>query len=372
MRIVFFVADHYSGSSRLRVLPYVSRLRANGHSVAVCRTIPSRNWRPPIRIGRPLRRLGYVAAAAALIVQRFCQIVCFVGGSDVVLIQKSLGYRIPWAGLEKLLIAYARRCRVRVVHDVDDAILSGTSSGRFPHTARNAAHTARASDLVLAGSPRLAEAFRTLGARTVYLPTCVPPCRRTPRVPPEDGPLRLCWTGVPDNLIHLRPLLPMLASLGATVPLSLTIVTRLSQVLPDRFAGLEIDYVPWSPTAEQQVLAASHIGLAPLNADDWTVAKCGARLLAYMAAGLPSVASPVGLQATLAEGGDAALLATDAVHWQDAITRLASDHRLYQRLAANSRIVADRFDPAKWYPAWRSLVLNRNENDTISDLGAVS
>lgn len=368
MRIALFVADHYSGASRLRVLQYVPLLQNDGHSVAVCRTIPSRNWRPPIWLARSLRYIALLFATAAIVVQRLIQIARFVRGSDVVLIQKSLGYRLPWLRLERLLVAYARRSGARVVYDVDDAVLVGTSAGRFPHTAREAARTARASDMVLAGSSRLTHDLHTAGARAVYVPTCVTG-HWTARAHPTSRPIKLCWTGVPGNLKYLHALFPVLMELDAELPISLTILTRLAESRPYRPAGLALRYVSWSPAEERRVLAESHIGLAPLPMDDWTVAKCGARLLAYMAAGLPSVASPVGAQATLARGEhgehreEAALLATDGSEWKNAIVRLATDQQLYERLAAGSRAVATRFAPEQWYPAWRTFVLGNGEKN---------
>jgi glycosyltransferase involved in cell wall biosynthesis len=82
-----------------------------------------------------------------------------------------------------------------------------------------------------------------------------------------------------------------------------------------------------------------------------------------MAAGLPSVASPVGAQVTLAHGEGAALLATDESEWKNAIVRLATDQQLYARLAAGSHTVATRFAPEQWYPTWRTFVLGDSEKN---------
>jgi glycosyltransferase involved in cell wall biosynthesis len=310
-----------------------------------------------------LRSIALLFATVAIVVQRWAQIAGFVRGSDVVLIQKSLGYRLPWLRLERWLIACARRSGTRVVYDVDDAVLVGTSAGRFPHTAREAARTARASDMVLAGSSHLTDALRQTGARVVHVPTCLPTVHGTAHTHPLSRPIKLCWTGVPGNLKYLYTLFPMLRELNAELPISLTILTRLAESRLVHPAGLALRYVSWSPAEERRVLAESHIGLAPLPMDDWTTAKCGARLLAYMAAGLPSVASPVGAQVTLAHEEHAALLATDDREWKEAIVRLATDQQLYARLAAGSRAVATRFAPEQWYPAWRASVLGNSEKD---------
>lgn len=357
MKVAVFVADHYSGSSRLRVLQYVELLRADGHRVTVCRTVPSRNWRPPVAWPASLRFLCLLLATALLVVQRWGQVLVSVPTCDVVLLQKSLSYRLPWLRLERLLIARARRHGARVVHDVDDAIHIGTSAGPRRITGREAARTARASDLVLAGSAHLVGDLRTLGARVVYLPTCVQPGPWGGRSHPSGERLVLCWTGMPANLSYLSGLFPTLRELGTRIPLRLVVVTRLPAARLPKAPGLAVEYVAWSPANERTVLAASHVGLAPLPASAWTAAKCGARLLAYLAAGLPSIASPVGVQRDLAQHDVTALVASSPGEWQNAIARLASDAHLYQRVAGGAVEMAARFSTERWYPKWQSLVL---------------
>lgn len=357
MKVAAFVADHYSGSSRLRVLQYVELLRDDGHQVTVCRTAPSRNWRPPVTWPAVLRGTCLLLATVLLVVQRWSQVLASVPTCDVVLLQKSLSYRLPWLRLERLLIARARRHGIRVVHDVDDAIHIGTSSGPRRFTGREAARTAQASDLVLAGSPHLAGELCALGARVAYLPTCVPFGRRPMRRHPFSARLVLCWTGVPTNLGYLGGLISPLRELSGRIPLRLIVVTRLHVARLLEAPGLAVEYVSWSPANERAVLAASHVGLAPLPASGWTAGKCGARLLAYLAAGLPAVASPVGAQRDLAQHETTALVATSPGEWQEAISRLASDEQLYQRVSAGALALAARYAPDRWYPRWRDLVL---------------
>ena len=50
----------------------------------------------------------------------------------------------------------------------------------------------------------------------------------------------------------------------------------------------------WSEATEADSLADAHIGVMPLSDDEWARGKCAFKLLQYMAASLPCVASPVG------------------------------------------------------------------------------
>ena len=50
------------------------------------------------------------------------------------------------------------------------------------------------------------------------------------------------------------------------------------------------------------------VGIAPTPTDRWTLGKCGFKIVQYMAAGLPVIASPVGANAELVVPGGTGLL----------------------------------------------------------------
>ena len=75
----------------------------------------------------------------------------------------------------------------------------------------------------------------------------------------------------------------------------------------------------------------------PLPDTAYTRAKAGFKLLQYMAAGLPVVASPVGVNSELIERSGAGLLAASPAEWDDALRTLASDHELRRSLGSAGR-----------------------------------
>ena len=54
-------------------------------------------------------------------------------------------------------------------------------------------------------------------------------------------------------------------------------------------------YRHWTPENEISEINDFDIGIMPLVNDEWSSGKCGAKLLQYMAAGIPAVVSPVGV-----------------------------------------------------------------------------
>ena len=75
---------------------------------------------------------------------------------------------------------------------------------------------------------------------------------------------------------------------------------------------IQVERVPWSAATEAGSLAAAHIGVMPLSDDEWARGKCAFKLLQYMAASLPCVASPIGANAEAVIDGYNGFHAEDA------------------------------------------------------------
>jgi glycosyltransferase involved in cell wall biosynthesis len=112
------------------------------------------------------------------------------------------------------------------------------------------------------------------------------------------------------------------------------------KVICDRFPHFEnlpVLECPWTEAGEAGELAAADIGISWLPEDEWSRGKCGLKVLQFMAAGLPVVANPVGVQTEMIEHGETGYLATTPEQWVEAIGRLAGDPALRQRMGAAGR-----------------------------------
>lgn len=228
---------------------------------------------------------------------------------DAVVVQKKL--------LAAPYLAALRRRAEFLIYDFDDAVSWGRRRESATRRRRFGAMM-QASDLVVAGNSVLAEQARGAGAKRVeVLPTGLDP-QRYPVCIRRNGPLLLGWIGGSGNLSYLEAILPVLREIPGI---------RL-RVISDRFPsgnGFEIEGKSWSEATEGRDLAECDIGLAPLPDDPWTRGKCGFKILQYMAAGLPVVASPVGVQSEIVEEGRTGRLATTPEEWGKAIRDLAAN-----------------------------------------------
>jgi glycosyltransferase involved in cell wall biosynthesis len=97
---------------------------------------------------------------------------------------------------------------------------------------------------------------------------------------------------------------------------------------------INVEGVPWSEATEAAALAAAHIGIMPLTDDEWSRGKCAFKLLQYMAASLPCVASPVGANTEAVIDGVNGFHAATLEDWESRLETLIVSPSLRARFGA--------------------------------------
>jgi len=187
---------------------------------------------------------------------------------------------------------------------------------------------------VTVGSPALADWARSSQAsRVIEMPSAVD-LERYPIQPLPDGPFTIGWIGTPRNEAYLRLVAEPLRHLHATYGARLRMIGgSRSFSLP----GVHIDRVPWRENTEAAELARCHVGIMPLLDGPWEQAKCGYKLIQYMAAARPAVASRVGASTTIVVPGQTGFLAKSTEEWIVALTELAADRERVRTLGRAAR-----------------------------------
>jgi glycosyltransferase involved in cell wall biosynthesis len=263
-----------------------------------------------------------------------------------------------------------------LIFDVDDAVFLRSSFSRHGmhrgRCARRFAATVRAADAVVAGNAFLAEQAAQWAEpeRVCVIPTCVDPARYrlAEHVRAGQG-VKLAWIGSSSSLKALEAARPLLERLGQDVP-----GLRL-KVICDRFPSLSdlpVDACRWSQAGEAAALTAADIGISWLPNDLWSRGKCGLKVLQYMAAGLPVVANPVGVQAEMVRHGETGFLATTPAQWSQAVARLARDPALRGRLGqAGRRLVERQFSRTVGGRQWVHLLERQQATGNRQQASAV-
>jgi glycosyltransferase involved in cell wall biosynthesis len=91
--------------------------------------------------------------------------------------------------------------------------------------------------------------------------------------------------------------------------------------------------------------------------DLWSRGKCGLKVLQYMAAGLPVVANPVGVQAEMVRHAETGFLAGTDDAWIAAIGKLAAEPELRRKMGLAARqSVARDYSVARAAESWLRLL----------------
>jgi hypothetical protein len=105
--------------------------------------------------------------------------------------------------------------------------------------------------------------------------------------------------------------------------------------------------------------AGFDIGIMPLVDEPFQRGKCGCKILQYMSASLPVVASPVGINAELVGHGYRGFLASRKEEWREALTALIAAPELRREMGQAGRaFVEQHYSVRAWFPRLLSIIEN--------------
>jgi glycosyltransferase involved in cell wall biosynthesis len=252
--------------------------------------------------------------------------------ADLIILQRKIAP--PW------MLSLFQQTAPLLVYDFDDAVFtrdSFTSWGpHWPGRARNFARVVRTAHVVVAGNRFLHDhaALWTNPEKIQLVPTCLDPGRYPLAEHKTRRRAQLVWIGSSSTLRGMQRVLPLLEKLSKDHP------GLQWKIICDRFLRLKslpVLRCPWSEAREGQDLAGADIGISWLPDDLWSQGKCGLKVLQYMAAGLPVIANPVGMQADLVRDGESGFLVRTPQEWDQAVARLAADPGLRRRMGLAGR-----------------------------------
>ncbi|MCU0451308.1 MAG: glycosyltransferase family 4 protein [Bernardetiaceae bacterium] len=342
---ILFVAQHRLGRSpgqRFRHEQYVDYLAAHGFECHFAPMLPTPEMdRVFYSPGRYWGKANILLRSLALRWRNYRQADQY----DVIFIyREALTVGGPW--FERLF----RRSRAKLILDFDDSIWIPTVSeankalGWLKNADKTKAIIALAH-LTIVGNEYLAQYARQFSPRVVVVPTTIDTDLYQPRPQPVgrgshfgDGyqpVVEIGWSGSVTTVEHFKHLLPALEVIkqkyGARVRFKLIGDGQY------RHPSLGIQGQPWRPATEVIDLATLHIGVMPLPNDDWTRGKCGLKGLQYMALGIPTVMSPVGVNVDIIRDGENGFLADTTAEWVDKLSQLIESPGLRARLGQAGR-----------------------------------
>lgn len=197
----------------------------------------------------------------------------------------------------------------------------------------------RESDCVTVGNDYLKDYAERSGARrTEIIPTVIdlnryPKFTTSNRRRGSDDAFIIGWIGSPTTSKYLELIEAPLQLFGDEIPVRLLAIGSGSL----DHLNVPAEVRKWSFDRELQDLRDMDVGIMPLFDTKWERGKCGFKLIQYMAAGLPVVASPVGVNRELVQDGFNGFLVHNEHEWAEALCLLRDDPKLAYEMGRNGR-----------------------------------
>lgn len=231
------------------------------------------------------------------------------------------------------------RSGVPLIFDFDDAIFvpyRSPSNGylsylKFPAKTRT---ICRLATHVMAGNPFLADYARAVNRNVTIVPTTIDTEKytvdetKTAAEPPVIG-----WSGSYSTVQHLDTLRDVLQRLAREERFRLRVIGTPQYKLE----GVDVEAMPWRAATETADLSVMDIGIMPLPDDRWSKGKCGLKALQYMALGIPTICSPVGVNTDIIQDNANGFIAATEDEWIEKLKALLRSAELRKRLGRAGR-----------------------------------
>ena len=304
-----------NASSRIRALQYIPFFDAQGYNITHIPRVPKR---PSNLISKytvfPVLKRWYS-------LKIFLSIV--LGKWDLVFIQRIF--------ISEYLLKRLKKNSIPIVYDFDDAIYINS---KRPENREKTANMVRYANKVIVSTEYLNEFCNYYGQEPMIIPSPVETDRIRPREKQKDQILTIGWIGSPWTSGFLELIEKPLQRLAEKYAFRFLTVGARSDY---KILGINHIAKPWVFEDENENIGQMDIGLMPLPDNDWTRMKGGYKLLQYMSAGIPCIASPVGINQLIVRVGQNGFLASTVEEWYLALEKLIFDRELRIKLGANGR-----------------------------------
>lgn len=251
----------------------------------------------------------------------------------------------------------AYKSGAKVVFDFDDSIwLPDTSPGNkkfaWVKKPQKFFDTVNYAHVVIAGNAYLA-AKANVPATTRVIPTTIDTNFHKPiPVKKVNHSVTIGWAGSISTLKHFETLIPVLQQLKSEFgdQLHIKLMGQASYQHPQ----LEVESVIWTHETEVEHLNSFDIGVMPLPNDEWAKGKCGLKALTYMACGVATVASAVGVNTEIIESTKNGFLVSTNNEWLEVLRQLILNNNLRQSIGYAGR---QRVETAYSVQKWKKIYL---------------
>jgi glycosyltransferase involved in cell wall biosynthesis len=165
----------------------------------------------------------------------------------------------------------------------------------------------------------------------------------------------IVWIGTPVTYRYIKSHAKIFQHLSKKINYELCIIAT-QELASDPIENVNMSFINWSPENEVFYLKKAHIGIMPLDTDNFSQGKSAFKLIQYLAAGIALIGSAVGENKRVIKDGINGYLIRSNEDWINSIERLYTDRVLLEELSQNSKKDAYKYSIQKYFPLYKEFL----------------
>tara|TARA_Y100001978_G_scaffold186325_1_gene185991 strand:+ start:414 stop:1493 length:1080 start_codon:yes stop_codon:yes gene_type:complete len=325
---IIFIVPYPHGeapSQRFRFEQYIPLLKNEGYKIHFSPFLDLKTWSSLYKEGSFLMKITGIIRSFF----RRLKTILFIYKYDYVFIHREASHIGP--PIFEFIVA--KIFRKKYIYDFDDAIWLANYSESNARVHRLKAYwkvkyCIKWAGQVTVGNSYLANYAKTFNSNVTIIPTTIDTINYHNVNTDYNRRIVIGWTGTHTTMRFLDFIVPIIKKLENRYDFEFRVI---SNQMP-KYELNSLKFIKWKRNTEIQDLNQISIGIMPLEQDIWSEGKCGFKCLQYMALGIPSVVSPVGVNNSIISQNINGLLVKTPIEWEQALEKLIQNKEERMRI----------------------------------------